>query len=59
MTKTIEKLTEQNFQEFLNENLKQIFVYETEDYEYQHYFPTAFKIMKSGTGNGRFARQWG
>lgn len=57
MTKTIEKLTEQNFQEFLTENLKQIFVYETGDYEYQHYFPTALKIMKSGTGIGKFTRQ--
>lgn len=59
MTQTIEALTEQNFQEFLTENLKQIFVYETEDYEYQHYFPVAVKIMKSSTGNGRFARQCG
>jgi len=57
MTKTIEKLTEQNFQEFLTEHLKQIFVYETEDYEYQLYFPTVVKILKSGNGIGKFARQ--
>ena len=55
----IQSLNETNFQEFLSKNLKNIFVYETKDYEYQHYFPSHCVISKSSRAEGKFARQWG
>lgn len=55
----IEQLTEKNFQEFLYENQKKIYVFETPDYEYEYYFPSCLKILKSATGIGKWARQWG
>jgi hypothetical protein len=53
----IKHLTEQNFQEFLENNLKQMFVYETPEYEYQYYFPTIETITSNGIGNGKYKRQ--
>ena len=59
LIKEISTLTETNFQEFLLENQRQIFVFETEDYDYQYYFPSHFEITQSCRTSGRFARQWG
>lgn len=57
---TVETLTEKTFEQFLKDNLKQMFQYETEDFDYQLYFPCACKITKSCSNiQGRFARQWG
>ena len=53
----IQSLTEFNFQEFLDRNLKEIFVLETEDYDYHYYFPSHYKITGSGEGSGKFMRQ--
>ena len=44
--KEIETLTECDFQEFLLKNQKEIFVFETEDYEYYYYFPSHYKITQ-------------
>ena len=53
----IPTLNETNFQEFLSRNLKDIFGYETDNYEYQHYFPSHCMISKSSRDEGKFARQ--
>jgi hypothetical protein len=53
----IQSLTEENFQEFLQKNLKKIFVFETEDYEYHHYFPSHLAISGSSTVSRKFVRQ--
>ena len=47
LNKEITNLTETNFQEFLLKNQRQIFVFETEDYDYQYYFPTHYEITQS------------
>jgi len=53
----IQTLNETNFQEFLSRNLKDIFVYETDDYEYQHYFPSHCMISKTSRAEGKYRRQ--
>jgi hypothetical protein len=53
----IPTLTEKDFQEFLQKNLKGIFVFETKDYEYCHYLPSHFSISGSAMASGQFARQ--
>jgi hypothetical protein len=53
----IQKLNQNNFEEFLKENLKKIFVFETEDFEYYYYFPTYLMISKSSKAEGKFMRQ--
>lgn len=45
-TKEIKNLTEANFQDFLVKNQREIFVFETEDYEYYYYFPSHYKITQ-------------
>ncbi len=53
----IPTLTEKDFQEFLQKNLKGIFVFETMDYEYYHYLPSHLSISGSATVAGKFVRQ--
>ena len=56
----IEELNENNFQKFLEQNKKDIFVYETSDYEYPQYFAVHKKLTTSAKNiHGRFARQCG
>ena len=55
----IPSLNETNFQEFLSNNQRQIFVSETEDYDYHYYLPSHCMISKSSKAEGKFARQWG
>jgi hypothetical protein len=43
----IPSLDETNFQEFLSNNQRQIFVSETEDYDYHYYLPSYCMISKS------------
>lgn len=50
----IPSLNETNFEGFLKTNLKNIFVYETEDYEHNYYFPSHLKI----TGNCKIEKKW-
>lgn len=54
-----EQLTEENFQSFLNDNRKYIFVFENEDYTYPQYFAVAKMLTKSTRSEGKFARQYG
>jgi hypothetical protein len=53
----IPSLNETNFQDFLSNNQRQIFVSETEDYDYHYYLPTYCMISKSSKAEGKFARQ--
>jgi hypothetical protein len=53
----IPTLTEKNYEDFLRENLKSIFVHETEDYDYYYYFPSHFKITENCTFSKVFAQQ--
>jgi hypothetical protein len=55
----IPSLNETNFQEFLSNNQRQIFVSETEDYDYHYYLPSYCKITQNCKTSGRFTRQWG
>ena len=57
IVKEIETLTESDFQEFLSENQKKIFVFETESYEYPQYLPSLVGITESCTATGKFAIQ--
>lgn len=57
LIKQIQSLTEINFQEFLLENQREIFVFETEDYNYRYYLPSHLKITQKGEGSGKFALQ--
>jgi hypothetical protein len=56
-TLKIPTLTEETFQDFLQENLKSIFVYETEDYDYRYYFPSLCKITGKCQISKQFMRQ--
>jgi hypothetical protein len=47
LTTDVPTLTETNYQQFLEKNLTEIFVFETPDYEYQYYLPTHFVITGS------------
>jgi hypothetical protein len=47
MNKEIENLTEDTFQDFLVKNQQEIFVFETENYDYYYYFPSHYKITQS------------
>lgn len=53
----IPTLTDKNFQNFLSTNLKDIFVHETEDFEYRYFLPSHLKITSSCCAQGKFARQ--
>lgn len=53
----IENLTENNFEEFLNNNIKQIFVFENEEFEYQYYFPKLVKITESCKISAKYKKQ--
>lgn len=53
----IPTLTEKNYEDFLQENLKSVFVYETENYDYYYYFPSHFKITENCTISKIFVRQ--
>jgi len=53
----IPTLNETTFQEFLLNNQKRIFVYETKDYDYHYYLPSHCMISKSSKAEGKFARQ--
>jgi hypothetical protein len=57
MNNEILKLTEKTFQDFLESNLKQMFVFETVDYEYQYYFPTHGKITGKCKVSGKYKLQ--
>jgi hypothetical protein len=46
LNKEIQNLTEANFQEFLLKTQKEIFVFETENYDYYYYFPSHYKITQ-------------
>jgi hypothetical protein len=43
----IPTLNEINYQKFLEKNLKKIFVFETEDYDYHYYLPSHYVITDS------------
>jgi hypothetical protein len=43
----IPTLNETNYQKFLEKNLKKIFVFETEDYDYHYYLPSHYVITDS------------
>jgi hypothetical protein len=53
----IPTLNETTFQEFLLNNQKQMFVYETEDYDYHYYLPSHCMISKSSKAEAKFMRQ--
>jgi hypothetical protein len=53
----IPTLNETTFQEFLLQNQKQMFVYETEDYDYHYYLPSHLAITESCTISKIWVRQ--
>ena len=55
----IKQLTKENFQHFLSQNQKTIYVFETKDFEYRYFFPSHLTIKESCQSNARFARQYG
>ena len=53
----IPTLNETTFQEFLIRNQKQMFVYETKEYDYHYYLPSHFEITGSCTVGKTWVRQ--
>lgn len=53
----IPSLNETNFQEFLSNNRNKVFVFETEDFNYQYYLPSHAQVGKGCTAEGKWMRQ--
>jgi hypothetical protein len=54
---TIPNLTEKSFQKFLEDNLKEIFVFETDDYEYEYYLPSHIAITSKSKVSAKYKLQ--
>lgn len=52
----IPTLTEDTFQSFLSRNSGSVFVHETRDFNYHHYFPSRFTITKGCESQAVFRR---
>jgi hypothetical protein len=57
MINTIPTLTEKSFQKFLEDNLKEIFVFETNDYEYEYYLPSHIAITSKSKVSTKYKLQ--